>query len=302
MNRPKEIHDPADLAVAKLVEKKATCPFLGPAVAASELTLYNDTDNPLASIEEVRELGNTGGGDLGEVLAFFARGNHALMRGATGELDQAVPPGFFSLELPGSQGSHPGHSGILQGDPLKLNTGRFSPRDLARLERHATNGFLGRSGVGKFIAENLHGDTSSKVHGADVATLLARDIALVLDAGVDALGRRLESLFGGDTEEADRGLRAFEQQLTKLMGEDNLVGSAGEFGLLFAFLDHSPKTREIAGEPALSLDDVRSMFVDKRLPDGWDTWKKSRVRWIRHTVALVRSAHTEYGKLISSSR
>ena len=43
--------------------------------------------------------------------------DHALMRGDDGKLSKKVPNGLFSLELPGSQGSHPGHSGILQGDP-----------------------------------------------------------------------------------------------------------------------------------------------------------------------------------------
>lgn len=302
MSKPTEILDPGDPAVAEIVEKKATCPFLGPAVAGSELALFNSTNNPLARIEEVRELGNTGGGDLGEVLAFFAGGNHALMRGSTGALDEAVPGGFFSLELPGSQGAHPGHSGILLGDPGELDAGRFSQADFARLERHATGGFLERSSVGRFIAENLHGDSNSKVHGRDVVKLLARDIARAFEAGAGAVAKRLEALFGADSEQADRAHRTFEQELTKLMGENHLVGSAGEFGLLFAFLDQSPKTREMENEPALSLDDIRSMFVDKRLPDGWDTWKKSRARWIHHTVALIRSAHAEYGKLTLSAR
>jgi hypothetical protein len=42
------------------------------------------------------------------------------MRGPSDGLTEAVPNGLFSLELPGSQGSHRGHSGILQGDPQML--------------------------------------------------------------------------------------------------------------------------------------------------------------------------------------
>src|SRR5829696_8495397 len=98
---------------ALVVERKATCPFLGAAVAEGQLPVRNDAKDPLASIEDVRRLGNTGGGRLGEVLVLFASGNHASMRGASGKLDEPVPDGLFSLELPGSQGSHPGHSGIL---------------------------------------------------------------------------------------------------------------------------------------------------------------------------------------------
>jgi hypothetical protein len=92
-------------------------------------------------------------------------------------------------------------------------------------------------------------------------------------------------------------LRVAEEKLTKLLGEDNLVGSAGEFGLLFAFLRHSPRTKEIDGEAALSLDDVKGMFIDKRLPDGWETWKKSAFDWINFTTKLLISAHAEYVRL-----
>ena len=43
-----------------LVEKKATCPFLGSAVAEGKLAVRNAAENPLASIEDVRKLGNSG--------------------------------------------------------------------------------------------------------------------------------------------------------------------------------------------------------------------------------------------------
>src|SRR5215469_8396416 len=115
----------------EIVEKKATCPFVGTAVATCNLPVRNEATNPLASIEDVRRLGNTGGGDLGDLLVFFAAGNHAFMRSASGRLDQRVPDGLFSLELPGSQGSHPGHSGILQGDPAVPGSGRLSEADFA---------------------------------------------------------------------------------------------------------------------------------------------------------------------------
>ena len=99
----------------QMVRKKVTCPFLGSAVHQKFLAVRGDADNPLASIEDVRRLGNSGGGDLGDLLVMFASGNHAFMRGDDGKLSEKVPNGLFSLELPGSQGSHPGHSGILQG-------------------------------------------------------------------------------------------------------------------------------------------------------------------------------------------
>ncbi|HET7493399.1 MAG TPA: hypothetical protein VFK01_16130, partial [Bradyrhizobium sp.] len=109
----------------QMVRKKVTCPFLGGAVHQKFLAVRGDADNPLASIEDVRRLGNSGGGDLGDLLVMFASGNHAFMRGDDGKLSVKVPSGLFSLELPGSQGSHPGHSGILQGDPETLDSGRL---------------------------------------------------------------------------------------------------------------------------------------------------------------------------------
>jgi hypothetical protein len=269
-----------------VVEKKAACPFIASAVAEGQLPVRNSATDPLASIEDVRRLGNTGGGDLGDFLVLFASGNHAFMRGDSGKLDKPVPDGLFSLEFPGSQGSHPGHSGILQEDPEKLDSGRLSEADFARLTSRAQDGWVKRSDVGRFIAENLIRDPKSKVPGLLTAARIAKDLfELFGAAGSVALG-----------EDEDATHRDVKRKLTKLAGEDNLVGSAGEFGLLFAFLDNRPgaKEREEEDEPAVSVDDLRAMFVDKRLPDGWETWKKSRADWIRHTAGLILSAVKEY--------
>src|ERR1044071_8429404 len=130
----------------RMVETKITCPFLASAVTQEFLSIRGAADNPLAGIEDVRRLGNEGGGDLGDLLAFFAAGNHAGMRSGQGSiLDEPVPAGMFSLELPGSQGSHPGHSGILHGDPTKLGSGRFSKENFDRLIGFAESDFLKRS-------------------------------------------------------------------------------------------------------------------------------------------------------------
>ncbi len=278
---------------ALLVERKATCPFIGGAVAQGDLVVRNDAKDPLASIEDVRRLGNTGGGDLGDLLVLFASGNHAFMRGDSGKLDNSVPNGLFSLEFPGSQGSHPGHSGILQGDPEMLDSGRLSEADFAKLTSRAKDGWIKRSDVGRFIAENLLSDPKSKVFSKNTAALLASDLVKL----VETTGLRLKSkLFGTDEDESTTH-RDMEEKLTKLLGDDNLVGSAGEFGLLFALLANKPGAKEVEGEPTVAVQDLKDMFVHKQLPDGWETWKKSRKDWVTNTTSLLISANKEYQTL-----
>jgi hypothetical protein len=80
--------------LSKIVEKKATCPFVGTAVVTGQLPVDNGAANPLATIEDVRGLGNTGGGDLGDFLVLFATGNHGFMRGPDDQLNQKVPDGL----------------------------------------------------------------------------------------------------------------------------------------------------------------------------------------------------------------
>ncbi len=273
-----------------LVEKKATCPFIGSAVFQGTLGVRNTAENPLARIEDVRALGNSGGGDLGDLLTIFASGNHARMLGASGMLDQSLPVGLFSLEFPGSQGSHPGHSGILEGDPTVPGSGRFSPAEFARLVERAQDGWITRSDVGGFIAESLVRDSRAKVFGSEAAKALVSDLI----AAAENIGAAWIRKLSGSHEDADRAGRTREEKLTKLLGEDNLVGSAGEFGLLFAFLANKPGAREVDGEPALAVADLQAMFQEKRLPDGWESWKKSRLDWVKHTTALLASAGKEY--------
>jgi hypothetical protein len=279
--------------MALLVEKKATCPFIGSAVAQGTLPVRNNARDPLASIEDVRRLGNAGGGDLGDLLALFASGNHMFMRGESGRLDMMVPGGLFSLEFPGSQGSHPGHSGILEGDPDEPGSGRLNEADLSRLTNRANNGWIKRSDVGRFIGENLNRDPNSKVFGEKTSALLACDLVGFFETAGSAL---MGKLFGSGRE-AGATHRDIEEKLTMLTGEDNLVGSAGEFGLLFAFLAHKPGAIEVEGEPAVEAKDLRAMFVDKCLPQGWETWEKTRVDWVRNTTSLLISAAKEYHAL-----
>lgn len=295
-DNPNQIVALSDNERASLVEKKVTCPFVGSLVAQGDLAVRNEAGNPLASIEDIRTLGNSGGGDLGDLLVFFAEGNHAFMRGAGGKLDAPAPANLFSLELPGSQGSHPGHSGMLQGDPAALDSGRFSQPDFDRLLSHAKDGVIKRSDVGRFIAENLVRDPKSKVADLNTAELLAGDVLNLVGAAGSALVNKVfGSAKGGGANHRD-----VEEKLTKIGGENNLVGSAGEFGLLFAFVANKPGAKKVQGEPTVDVDDLKTMFISKRLPNGWETWKKSRLDWVTNTTGLLLSAAKEYRKLKSN--
>jgi hypothetical protein len=70
-----------------------------------------------------------------------------------------------------------------------------------------------------------------------------------------------------------------------------------EYGLLFALLANQPSAQEIDDEPALAVHDLEVMFLDKRLPVGWQTWKQSRLDWVKHTTALLISAGKAYQAL-----
>ena len=126
--------------------------------------------------------------------------------------------------------------------------------------------------------------------GANTAALLASDFAEFVETAGTAL---MNKLFGSE-DVSGKTHRDIEEKLTRLLGEDNLVGSAGEFGLLFTFLANKPGAKEADGEPAVAVRDLKAMFVDKRFPDGWKTWKKSRTDWVRNTTGLLVSAGKEY--------
>lgn len=277
-----------------LVETLITCPFVGSAVSEGKLSVRNSASDPLASVEDVRKLGNSGGGDLGDVLVLFATGNQALMRGDDGKLDKLVPGGLFSLEFPGSQGAHPGHSGILMGDPETPGSGRLSLPNFARLISRARDGVIKRSDVGRFIAENLAGDAKAKVFGPNTTKALGSDI---IEFGSALVPTLLAKLAGSD-DDGNATMQVLEEKLTKLIGEDNLVGSAGEFGLLFALVVNKVDAKEVDGEPTVTVKDLEAMFIKKRLPEGFENWRKLRIDWVKNTLGLIVSAAKEYLDLV----
>jgi len=262
-----------------IAEKKATCPFIASAIESGALSARNSAERPLAAIGDVVALGDSGGGDLGRtVLALFARGNHSRMPGPAGQPDMLAPTGMFSLDLAGSQGAHAGHSGILLGDPGQRDAGRFSAADFARLAKHADDrGLLTVETVGAFIAENIERDPAAKV-------LPVSRWARTLFGIADELGDSLFALLGG--RRTDRDAIELVEKLTKFAGDDNLIGSAGEFGLLFAFLAHRPG----AEDETIRFADVEDMMVHHRFPVGWEAWPKQATDWVRATAKIAASA------------
>jgi hypothetical protein len=66
--------------------------------------VFNSAERPMASIQNVVGLGDTGGGDLGSrVLKIFATGNHRRVPDPSGKFDEATPPDMMSFNFPGSQ-------------------------------------------------------------------------------------------------------------------------------------------------------------------------------------------------------
>ena len=97
--------------------------------------------------------------------------------------------------------------------------------------------------MGTFIAENLVRDPASKVFGRSVIGLLAHD----LHDFVSAAGPAILHRFHGTEPEAESAHREMLEKLTKVLGEDNLVGSAGEFGLFLPSGQHrEPRTSTVS--------------------------------------------------------
>lgn len=276
-NTPLEASDMSTAERMIIAEKMSTCPFIAAAVATQQLQIFQEKKEPVASIEEIVKLGDSGGGDLGRrVLKLFARGNHSRLLLSADE-SQLTADGFFSLVFGGSQGAHPGHSGILLQDPTAVGAGKFDPAAFQRLLDHSDRpGFLSIDGIGDFIAENIKNDKQAQVLPGwewikDTIHLLKEFKDVIINNTADEKTEAVEAI-------------------TKILGEDHLVGSAGEWALLFAFLQNSPRTED--GD--ISIEDVTSMFVHKQFPDGWETWKKSALSWVKYTVRLTKDAAFAY--------
>jgi hypothetical protein len=269
----KEIKDLSAADRKEIATKKATCPFVGAIATLENFPILNSRGNPLARVSDIAAFGNKAGGDLGKiVLTFFAKGNQKRMHGITRdgkaytkELNEEVPDGTFSLDFPQSKGAHAGHSGILiQGRTKAEYQGGFSnaawTRLLAKAEVKNGKKVISRRAIGEYIWENAKRDPEAKyIRNGFIA-------ALFNDVG--------DLIRNPDFE-----------TLAQLTGTNDIVGSAGEFGLLVVLLGN-----DIGDETYVSVADMQLMFVDKKLPAGWENRKLESTAWVKHTTKILVAA------------
>jgi len=258
-----------------LVHKGATCPFMRTAVNDKRVRIRGAIDKPLGDTGDVIHLGNAGGGDLGKVLEFFAHINHNRLNGPGGLTETPVPDNTFGIWFPGSQGAHPGHSGILMGDPGDATSGRFTAERLTRLTSDYSTlypdgkRYISREQIGAFIADNVGNDPTSR--GFDLA-------------GMQALSTQLADLA---RRAAENDPNLLKDVLHLLVTGNDLVNSSGELSLLFTrFADGT----DVSGHPVISTGAVESLFRDGVFPAGWDQHPARATDWVWNTLAIARSA------------
>lgn len=190
----------------------------------------------------------------------------------------AVPTDTFSLDFPFSQGSHAGDSGILQGYRRRPS---WSERDFMRLSTLADRGVLTKKAIGKFIAQNIRRDKSSKYVGhGSVTGSLSKTVSL------------FGSVFNAWATSTPETSRRAVSDLTRLLAVDNVAGSSGEFALFTALVAGRRDGRDGS---VLYVDELRNAFQNKVLPSGWETWPKSRWTWAQDTTLILGHAYFELG-------
>jgi hypothetical protein len=305
---PLQLDKPLQLTAGERMQmatRMGVCPFVGSKIAQGELPIYGSKDNPLAKIEDIAAAG--GAGSLGpHVLPIFAQGNHDMMLGPDGKLSVPCPEGFFSLHLLGSKGSHGANSGILH-EPLNrsLGAGRRSPEDFDWLKGFANaHGKLDVKGMGRAIAERMAEykdlDPSVMVSGAAVFEAIGLDGVRVVSGAasalVEALENKLRDLFGDGTP-AKKEHRALVERLTTLTGQNTLVGSCGEWALLFAGWANAPGVRQRDGSIQLDFASIEPQFLKGKTPAEFDAAEKSAIDWAKTTAQITLHAFLEYRRL-----
>ena len=102
---------PTDVQLREIARKKAACPFIGPAVRNGDLDVFGSTERPLAAVQEIADLGDSGGGDLGRrVLRLFATGNHRRVPDPVGRFEEPAPDGMIKSRSRRLAGRSPNRS------------------------------------------------------------------------------------------------------------------------------------------------------------------------------------------------
>jgi hypothetical protein len=257
-----------------LMTKAATCPFMRAAIQNGAVSVGNSLEDPTGKIDDVVKLGNAGGGDLGNVLKFFAEINHNRLNGPAG-LAGPTPAGSFGLWFPGSAGSHPGHSGILQSNPKDASSGGLSEAKLDNLtSNYATVTKDGKSyipidQIGKFIAQNVANDPNSR--GLNLAALedLLRQVRTLM--------QRVEK---GDPN-------VLKEVAHLIVTPIDVVNSAGEYSLLYTRFGDA---QDGEGRDMVSTNTVDSLFRDGQMPAHWADKKATTLEWVKNVLFILESA------------
>jgi hypothetical protein len=297
----------------EIVSKKATCPFVGTALALKKIFVFGSVKDPVAKIADgpgnIRAVGNLGGGDLGEGFRIVARANHHMS--PSGE---ESPNGMFSLAFPASTGAHAAHSFILMGDPKSPTSGRLNAANLGRLinlksagghAELAPNGSLvvRRSELGRFVARNVACDPNA-------VTASSRPFALSTLLGSDIIdfNRRAFAVIALKLERRDSSTEVTKllEDMVQIAVGNNLVGGVGELGLLMTFLGPSGESVTMRdGEPALAVSDIEGIFagvkkdgkydpLTRHFPTNSDTTAKTIPDFLKHTIHILKSASASH--------
>ena len=303
----------------ELVSKKATCPFVGTAVAMKKIFVYGTLSDPFAVIaggagssafaaaKPGSAVAAGGAGDLAQGFRIVARGNHNKSGSGT-----QAPEGMFSLDLPNSLGAHAAHSFVLMGNPRVRDSGRLNEKNLSRLLNEKARGghaelsggklVVRRAELGQFVARNVACDPNAVSISRTpfgLVSLLGGDIAdFTRSAGALAIGK-----LSGSASESEK--TELLESMLKIAVRNNLVGSAGEFGLLMTALEDSPNAVTLPnGEKALAATDIEALFAGKKvdgkydpltrtLPSNWDSTPKTLTRFLINTLEILRVAGLE---------
>lgn len=278
----------ADLTAEKRGEiavKKATCPFVGTKVNQGALAVYfapedKDKKHPLAKISDVVAMGNSGGGTLGYALGFFAKANQSVIPGVG-----QCPPGYFSLEFGGSKGAHFGDSGFLRNGPT--GDGAFGTTKWNQFvnSKYVTQGKTSMVQLAKFIESNVAADPQADKGFKNVIGAAKRSIQ-----DLRALAKSAEKM-DGMTEAAKQKL---VEDFGRVLGSNNLIGSAGEFALQTTLLRNSAGTNDAKSlNSKFDVAEMGNMFQMKGFPEG-EQKAKSVLQWMHDSIELSTIALGEY--------